>query len=241
MPDKDTHVYCTDCIHWKDVQINQKSFFGCTHSCSECICNDCNCYNPEDSMRFENRPKFSSIKLEEDIMNMDLEFITGKMLGKEVNIESASEGELGVTIQLFVENVEIEAKEFYGYLMTVNDNVKVYFDTAEPNDFDDPNYFKHCLCLFRSGKEIVNIYLPENESWGDTKDYNTEIQRKFIKLGYTFVGEMDNNNSKGMVAKCAKDQKDLLLFEYCTGIGSVFIGVCPECGHEIDFTNYGMW
>ena len=57
--DKDTRVSCTDCVNWKTLKKNQGYYFGCRNICYEnCPCGKCDCYNPEGTRRFEDRPLF---------------------------------------------------------------------------------------------------------------------------------------------------------------------------------------
>ena len=97
-------------------------------------------------------------------MKMDLEFLTGKLLNKEIKIETFNEnGELGLLTNLLVNTIEVIKTAYYGYKIIINESINLYFDTAEPSDIEE---CKHCLCLFRSDIELVNIYLPDGESWG---------------------------------------------------------------------------
>ena len=51
--DKNTHVYCTNCIH---IQSNLNCIKNNgDNSCEYCPCDGCECVNPEDSTRFEER------------------------------------------------------------------------------------------------------------------------------------------------------------------------------------------
>jgi DNA polymerase III alpha subunit (gram-positive type) len=51
------HVYCTNCKNFHYVMdcIEDDSYLK---DCENCKCKDCNCSNPEDSMRFEDRPNY---------------------------------------------------------------------------------------------------------------------------------------------------------------------------------------
>ena len=61
--DKDTHVPCTNCIHFDD---NLKCINNCNTineiSCNECKCNGCDCGDLEDSMAFEFRPNYVAME-----------------------------------------------------------------------------------------------------------------------------------------------------------------------------------
>jgi len=71
--------------------------------------------------------------------------------------------------------------------------------------------------------------------------YEKEAQKRLIRKGYTFIGKTDKMNPQGIYAECDKCHQYLLLFEYGTGIGSTYKGVCPECDIVIDFTDYKSW
>ena len=96
-------------------------------------------------------------------MIIDFELITDKLLNKQIKIESMNSiGELGIVCNLTVESVEIETSQWFGYKVTINNTVKILFDKAEICDLEE---LKHCMCLFRSEEELVDIYLPEGMTW----------------------------------------------------------------------------
>jgi len=55
--DKDILVSCTDCINWKTLK-TRIGYFGCRIDCPECECFGCECYSPENNLKFEDRPNF---------------------------------------------------------------------------------------------------------------------------------------------------------------------------------------
>lgn len=63
---KDTHVYCTNCINIDSVL---KCIESETEDCSNCPCNGCECRNPEDSFPFIERPKYKEKVQNELIIN----------------------------------------------------------------------------------------------------------------------------------------------------------------------------
>jgi len=117
---------------------------------------------------------------------MNIEFLTGKMLGKEIKIETFDkDGNLGILIDnLKVDSVEIIKTMWAGYNIKVNENINLYFDSLEPCDYNDLEYNKHCLCLFRDDVELVNVYLPEGDSWNEMnptiQEMADEINTKII-------------------------------------------------------------
>lgn len=56
---KDEHVYCTNCDNFKKAAdcSTAKTF----NPCKLCICQNCDCTNPEDSTSFEYRPNYKQI------------------------------------------------------------------------------------------------------------------------------------------------------------------------------------
>jgi len=68
--DKDTHVYCTNCINLDIVLKCIDGIGGDSEvGCGKCKCHDCECCNPEDGMRFEDRPSYVC-KEEIDLENL---------------------------------------------------------------------------------------------------------------------------------------------------------------------------
>ena len=55
--DKNTRVSCTDCVNWKTLK-TKIEYFGCRIDCPKCECFGCECYSPEKSLSFEDRPLF---------------------------------------------------------------------------------------------------------------------------------------------------------------------------------------
>jgi hypothetical protein len=58
--DKNIFVYCTNC---KNIEKNLKCIKYVKGAiaieyCKKCVCNDCDCFNREDSMKFEKRPNY---------------------------------------------------------------------------------------------------------------------------------------------------------------------------------------
>jgi hypothetical protein len=61
--DKDTHVYCTDCENFEKslfyLMGSKESAKNCRDNiCTDCPCKCCECRNPEDSFRYEERPNY---------------------------------------------------------------------------------------------------------------------------------------------------------------------------------------
>lgn len=60
--DKDTHVYCTNCIHFEDnLKCIEEGYFlnnPDKKQCGNCKCIVCDCLNPEDSAPFSKRPNY---------------------------------------------------------------------------------------------------------------------------------------------------------------------------------------
>jgi hypothetical protein len=57
--DKDTHVYCLDCIYYKSMHnlyLNEDHGFSL-------ICSQCDPFDPEDSRAFELRKNYVAIKM----------------------------------------------------------------------------------------------------------------------------------------------------------------------------------
>lgn len=55
--DKNTHVYCTECVHGNKLV---ESLIVEDESIMPVECNTCNPYNCEDSCRFKERPNYKS-------------------------------------------------------------------------------------------------------------------------------------------------------------------------------------
>ena len=55
--DKNTRVSCVDCVNW-DTLKTKIEYFGCRIDCPKCECFGCECYSPEKSLNFEDRPLF---------------------------------------------------------------------------------------------------------------------------------------------------------------------------------------
>ena len=55
---KDTHVYCSNCIN---SETNLKCVDEWNKNCKECKCIKCDCFDTEDSKPFSDRPSYESI------------------------------------------------------------------------------------------------------------------------------------------------------------------------------------
>jgi len=57
--DKDERVTCTDCVNLDQLKKKLENYFSCnTALCFRCECNNCSCYDPTSTRRFETRPLF---------------------------------------------------------------------------------------------------------------------------------------------------------------------------------------
>jgi len=96
---------------------------------------------------------------------MDLEYFINKTLNKVIKIESVhSSGELGIITKLCVTDAEIEVHKYWdGFKLKINDgNIALCFNWCKQSKEDN---CKHILELYRSGKAIIAISLPEGENW----------------------------------------------------------------------------
>ena len=81
--------------------------------------------------------------------------INGKVIQIKFNND---EGELISLMDLCVIDAELEVQQCF-YILTINGNIKLYFEYAEINKFSN------CLCFYRRGKDLVHVYLPNDEVW----------------------------------------------------------------------------
>lgn len=56
--DKDKHVYCTNCknVQWILNCIEKHKDINTPLNCNGCVCDNCDCWNFEDSRPFKERP-----------------------------------------------------------------------------------------------------------------------------------------------------------------------------------------
>ena len=60
--DKNTYVYCINCKNYKTNLkcIDDDEYDNFREYCKKCPCYECECWNPEDSMKFEDRPNYQN-------------------------------------------------------------------------------------------------------------------------------------------------------------------------------------
>ena len=96
---------------------------------------------------------------------MNLQWFVENTSNKVVRIESVnSYGEIGMQIELIVNDAEISNTFWHGFRLTINGEVNLYFDKYKRSEYDD---CKNVLNLYRSNEEMVCICLPQEDSWTD--------------------------------------------------------------------------
>ena len=89
----------------------------------------------------------------------------------------------------------------------------------------------------RLNKEIKTLQANEKGS---------QSAERFISKhpGMEYVGKAEGETKTcegNILAMCNKCNRSLELYISNSVIGTVTIGVCPECEAEINFTDYGAW
>ena len=96
---------------------------------------------------------------------MNLQWFIDNTSNKVVRIESVnSRGEIGMQIELIVNDAEISNTLWGGFRLTINGKVNLYFDKYKRSEYDD---CKNVLNLYRNDEEMTYIYLPEEDNWTD--------------------------------------------------------------------------
>jgi len=95
--------------------------------------------------------------------DFDLEFFMAKTLNKPITIESASDGNLLSKIKLVINDARIQSNSCFD-ILTINENIKIYFEKFEIDAFDN-----NCLSMHRNEDALINIYLPEGDNWVDDR------------------------------------------------------------------------
>jgi len=104
------------------------------------------------------------------MQDFDLEWFNNKTLNKQIKIESSNtEGEIGVKIDVIINDVEIEKSNtdyWSGYVLTINENINLCFEKWENSPYED---CEHILILYRSNEGFVYISLPLGDNWMDDR------------------------------------------------------------------------
>ena len=94
----------------------------------------------------------------------NLEYFINNVSGKVITIEhNDGEGDLISLVNLVVNEAKIEYQTYFN-ILTINDNFQIYFEDVETNDLDN------CLCFYRRRKDMVRLFLPNDEVWTELKD-----------------------------------------------------------------------
>jgi len=128
-------------------------------------------------------------------------------------------------------------------MLNTNNQIAKLQEQLESSNQELNNIRKEILGL-EIKRDIRKSYIKEIQNQItqlQADQYDKEAQKRLIRKGYTYIGKTDKMNPQGIYAECDKDNVHLLLFEYGTGIGSAYKGVCPECDIVIDFTDYKSW
>ena len=93
--------------------------------------------------------------------DFNLEYFTNNVSGKVIQVEyNNGEGDLISLVNLVINEAKIEHQTYFD-ILTINDNLQIYFEDIETNESDN------CLCFNRRGKDLVRVYLPLDEVWED--------------------------------------------------------------------------
>jgi len=94
---------------------------------------------------------------------MNLQWFVENTSNKVVRIESVnSYGEIGMQIELIVNDAEISNTLWKGYQLKINEEISLFF-----NEYKRDIFYKNILVLYRSDEEVAYICLPEEDSWTD--------------------------------------------------------------------------
>jgi len=95
--------------------------------------------------------------------NFDLQWFINKTNAKPITIEFLnSDGDLLSIVNTVINDVEFK-EESYWNILSINDgSVKLYFEDFEICELENA---KNALLLYYKGEVLVNIYLPEGDSW----------------------------------------------------------------------------
>ena len=93
----------------------------------------------------------------------DLEFFMKKTLNKSITIELLSDDNLLSIIKLVINDARIQGNNCFD-ILTINENIQIYFEKFEINPFDSS-----CLSMYRNRDALINIYLPNEENWIDDR------------------------------------------------------------------------
>ena len=128
-------------------------------------------------------------------------------------------------------------------MLNTNNQIAKLQEQLESSNQELNNIRKEILGL-EIKRDIRKSYIKEIQNQItqlQADQYDKEAQKRLIRKGYTYIGKTDEINALGIYAECDKDKRHLLLFEYGSGIGSTYKGVCPKCDIVIDFTDYKSW
>jgi len=103
--------------------------------------------------------------------NFDLEWFNNKVVNKQIRIESVhtDDGLLGMAVvNLIVNDCEIEIPKYWkGLKLKINDgNIVIYFSDYKQSELEE---CKHILQMYREGELVVDILLPEGDTWNDDR------------------------------------------------------------------------
>jgi len=97
------------------------------------------------------------------MQEFDLEWFVSRTLNKPITIESSSDGNLLTLIKLVINDARIQGNSCFD-ILTINENIQIYFEKFEIDNFDS-----NCLSMHCNEDALINIYLPEGDSWEDDR------------------------------------------------------------------------
>jgi len=99
------------------------------------------------------------------LKEFNLEWFINKTLNKQISIESihTDAGLLGVTINLIINDIEIETAWWNGYKLKINNgSVVIYFTNCKQSEFEECS---NILLMYREGEQVIAVNLPKGDTW----------------------------------------------------------------------------
>jgi len=104
------------------------------------------------------------------MQDFNLEWFNSKTLNKQIRIESVhtDDGLLGIENSITINDVELETAQYWkGFRLKINDgSIVIYFSDYKQCELEE---CKHILQMFREGNLVVEILLPEGDTWEDDR------------------------------------------------------------------------